>query len=1475
MMIAFKCKICGGNLEIEQGESISTCTSCGSTHSLPNLNNDKVKNLYERANQLRRDHAFDKAMGMYETILTEQPDDPEVYWSLVLCRYGVEYVEDPKTKQRVITTHRTLPQSVQVDSDYKKAIQLASSEAKTLYQQEARAIDDIQKGILAISNQEDPYDIFICYKETDDKGKRTIDSVLGQQLHDELVGLGYKVFFARITLENTLGRAYEPYIYSALTTAKVMLVLGTKKEYFESPWVRNEWGRYLVMMVADKKKTLIPMYRDMEAYDLPEEFRVFQAQDFNKIGAAQDVVRGIKKLIPLKQENEVEEKRPLTSAREQVQSSDGLLKRAALFVEDEEWDSALEYINRILDQNPSDAKAYLLKTFANHEVQNLEELIEKVKSNELAQDKDFLKVKRFGDRQLLDSIKREEDRLKEKERIEQERLKEEQRLEEEREFTENLIEVLKSFEMHGNERKDLYDEILNYLEGKRSSQYSIVEEKIRHYQDLKHQLEQERLKEIQAQTTETYKQIVQLLKAPSIDNYEKVINLALQIIDYEDVKSLRDFENVELSKMQDEFYRKQQIAIKKIKKRKLISFTIITSIISSFILGLVYTFAIASYRVEFNTNGGNALPPISIQVNRRIDENLPEATRNLHSFNGWYFNQELTKSVNGKMMPASNITLYAKWSINQYQVNFVTNGGQTMSPQMVTYNQSITLANPTRTGYTFVGWFEDSGLTEPFTLTQMPANDITVYAKWIINQYTISFQSNGGTSVNPITQDYGTSVGAPTPPTKTGYTFMGWYRDEALSTGYIFNTMPAESPTLYAKWIINQYTISFQSNGGTSVNPITQDYGTSVGAPTPPTKTGYTFMGWYRDEAFNTGYSFTTMPAESPTLYAKWSINQYTISFQSNGGTSINPITQDYGTSVSAPTPPTKTGYTFAGWFTDINLSQFPPVTMPASNITLYAKWTVNQYTVTFNTNGGDFINIQTKNFGSPLVIPTPTRVGHSFAGWFTDINLSQVPPVTMPASNITLYAKWTLNQYNISYFPVLFDNILKITREIDSDHRLLLTSGGRIYAWGNNSFGQLGDGSSVINREKPVLTKFTNLKTEETFIDISTGRLHSLALTNQGRVFAWGGNNRGQLGVGNTNNSYTPKIVTFEDILESDEKIIQISAGSDFSVALSSSGRVVTWGSNFSGQLGIDFTTGTSGFKTTPTLVIFPYRYGNFFPPSTYASIDIISAGLNHTLAISGNTVYTWGANSVGQLGDGTVTNKTKPVIVNFPQPFSTQDFIIDVSAGSSFSMILTSNGRLFSWGYNAFGQLGDGSFLYSSIPIEIEFSELSSEEVITKINTGAYRAFAITNFGSLYGWGKYESIFSTNASRTGIDQNIPKRISILDNNNLIITNIFPGISNSYILTTEKIYGWGIIDNTEFYRPTIIVFNEIALKISLLENYAVYNFSDNINLSIPTLEGYVFEGWFMDEALTIPFNLTTMPANDVMLYAKFTPVVD
>jgi len=357
-MAVFKC----GTLEFAPGDTVAVCDSCGTKQTLPKLDDDRRANLYDRANHFRRNNEFDKAEGIYEQILNEDNTDAEAYWSLVLCHYGIEYVEDPATHHRVPTINRTQFTSIFDDANYKSALKYGDAAQIEVYEAEAVAINEIQKGILSISQREEPFDVFICYKETDEHGRRTQDSVLANELYHELTREGFKVFFSRITLENKLGTAYEPYIFAALNSAKVMVVIGTKPEYFNAVWVKNEWSRYLALIKNGARKILIPAYRDMNPYDLPEEFSHLQAQDMGKLGFMQDLIRGIKKLTESSTPKGAVEGNTTVNMGNVNLSS--LLKRVFLFLEDGNWKEADAYCERVLDQDPECAEAYLGKLMA-------------------------------------------------------------------------------------------------------------------------------------------------------------------------------------------------------------------------------------------------------------------------------------------------------------------------------------------------------------------------------------------------------------------------------------------------------------------------------------------------------------------------------------------------------------------------------------------------------------------------------------------------------------------------------------------------------------------------------------------------------------------------------------------------------------------------------------------------------------------------------------------------------------------------------------------------------------------------------------------------------------------------------------------------------------------------------------------------------------------------------------------------------
>ena len=391
-----KCKMCGGDLNIQEGNPICECEFCGTQQTVPHTDDEKKANLFNRANHFRRQNDFDKAIAAYERILEEDDTDAEAHWGVVLSKFGIEYVEDPSTKRQVPTCHRVQVESVLTDADYLATLENAlDQKSRNLYEEQAKEISEIQKKILAISANEDPYDVFICYKETDENGKRTKDSALAQEIYYGLTEQGYKVFFSRITLEDKLGQEYEPYIFAALNSANVMIVVGTKPEYFNSVWVKNEWSRYLHLMKNDRGRLLIPCYRDMDPYDLPDDLSNLQSQDMSKIGFMQDLLRGIKKVFN-KSETEAKSVQPQQVVVQETKGAvESLLERAYLALEAGQFDRADEFCEQVLNLDAHNVEAYVGKLMAERKTRKKEDLAKQLKP--LDQSLSYQHAVRFAD----------------------------------------------------------------------------------------------------------------------------------------------------------------------------------------------------------------------------------------------------------------------------------------------------------------------------------------------------------------------------------------------------------------------------------------------------------------------------------------------------------------------------------------------------------------------------------------------------------------------------------------------------------------------------------------------------------------------------------------------------------------------------------------------------------------------------------------------------------------------------------------------------------------------------------------------------------------------------------------------------------------------------------------------------------------------------------------------------------------------
>ena len=406
---------------------------------------------------------------------------------------------------------------------------------------------------------------------------------------------------------------------------------------------------------------------------------------------------------------------------------------------------------------------------------------------------------------------------------------------------------------------------------------------------------------------------------------------------------------------------------------------------------LYAVWSVNSYTITFDANGGTGGTSAVMQYNAPLT--APQVIREGYMFLGW------TPYVPIRV-PAENTTFTAEWAIMSYTIEFDANGGTGGTINTMTYGAPLTPPSVTKPGFTFAGWI-------PEVPSTVPAANTKYTAQWTASTVTITFHANGGTGGTSGPMTIGAPLTAPV-VTRTGYTLLGW-------SPSVPPTVPMVDTVYTAQWVANNYTVNFDANGGSgSAAPVTQAYGTQVTLPASGfSKTGHTFIGWNTSPGATTALSSYTIPANNATLYAVYSINQYTVTFDANGGLgSAAPVTQNYGTPVTLPaTGFTKTGHTFIGWNTSPGATAaLESYTVPANNATLYAVYRINQYTVTFDASGGLGGTSGPMDYGSPLSAPTVTREGYTFAGWLPEV------PSTVPDYDVTFVAQWTINSYTVSF---------------------------------------------------------------------------------------------------------------------------------------------------------------------------------------------------------------------------------------------------------------------------------------------------------------------------------------------------------------------------------------------------------------------------------------------------------------------------
>lgn len=968
--------MCGGALEIQDGSSVAVCSFCGTKQTIPKLDNETRINLYDRANHFRRNNDYDKAMSIYEQLLDADKTDAEAYWSILLCKYGVEYVEDPQTHRMMPTINRAQYTSIFADEDYKSAIQYADGYQREVYENEAKELDKIQKGILAISQKEDPFDIFICYKETDSYGRRTQDSVLAQDLYYQLTQEGYKVFFSRITLEDKLGTAYEPYIFAALNTAKIMVVIGTSKDNLNSVWVKNEWSRFLALTKKDGSKVLIPAYRDMDPYDLPEEFSHLQAQDMSKLGFMQDLIRGIKKILAKDEKVVVIPQNNATNSNGNV---DALLKRAYIACEDGDFAKADSFAEKVLNINPELADAYIVKLLAECKVRKLDGLrtysaVVKAKSN-------FQRAYKYAKSDLKSQLTA---------------------------ISKENIEYINYY--------PIYSKAKGYIENALYSDALVLLEKIPNYKDSATLIAQCKEKAESLKKENAYNHAISVGFARDADE-------AAMLKSIETLKSLNGYKDssAQIDKLYarvDKYRYQRQVEVEKEeelnnqqKHRRKIGAIITTTCVIVLVAVLLMTFLLFVPLSNYNKAEGlvkNGDYKTALETYKELD-GFSDSNARVDALTTVIAAQEYFRS--GYIM--SGITeLLSK--IPSLTIRYNCSNGQISqedesSTATVEYKKGDTLKTPYRTGHDFSKWsiVEYSVI---YDLTNISAS-LTLEAEWNKHEYSISYNMNGGVlAQKPSGYNYDSDDIKIGSPSREGYSFVGWSGTgiDGMVPEITIKHNSLGDMSFVANWQANTYTITFSDIYDTTINNTTQDvvFDSTVSLPIP-TRVGYTFGGWYFGNALcNDG---VWKHADNITLTAHW-VARTDVAFKVNHylqnlgeGYTLKETDDLYGTADSNITPAVKV---YSG-FTSPEVKE---VTILADGtLVVDYYYTRNRYTVNLVANNGKNVDSVSHLFESIITLPTPQRDGYTFGGWFTDADLSAAcVNYQMPSNDINVYAWWT-----------------------------------------------------------------------------------------------------------------------------------------------------------------------------------------------------------------------------------------------------------------------------------------------------------------------------------------------------------------------------------------------------------------------------------------------------------------------------------
>ena len=382
-MGGLKCKMCGSNLDIEDSITVCKCEKCGTSQTVPDIEDDKELKLFERAGRLRFNCDFDKAAGMYNTITDSYPEEAEGYWGLILCKYGIEYADNASGK-KVPVCHRISYDSVMDDEDFELVMENSDSESRAIFREEAKIIEENRKKYIQIAESEQPYDIYISYRAKDDNGDKTAVSEIAGHLYNKLTSARYRVFLSEAALKGKKQSDCEPYIYSALNSANVMLALGTSYDDYNNVWVKNEWNRYLEIAEKNKNKCLIPCYKDVDEYDIPKEFAGLKVCQLGNDDTFNNIMAEIANVVKQESVNQPAPKPEKAEPAEEIELEEieiiepvdinKLLDEGFSAISDKNWKKANKLFFHVLDEEPDNSKAYWGQLLVQQECTNAREM---------------------------------------------------------------------------------------------------------------------------------------------------------------------------------------------------------------------------------------------------------------------------------------------------------------------------------------------------------------------------------------------------------------------------------------------------------------------------------------------------------------------------------------------------------------------------------------------------------------------------------------------------------------------------------------------------------------------------------------------------------------------------------------------------------------------------------------------------------------------------------------------------------------------------------------------------------------------------------------------------------------------------------------------------------------------------------------------------------------------------------------------